>query len=194
MTDARDAILAAVRAARPPAVPMPDIRAAIGGAAPFEEGDIGRFTVAARAAGGEVVELAGAALGNALDDGQSAGARILSVVPDVASSIAPPNDVHALSDLDCYVCEAALGVAENGAVWVDASRAVDRAALFLASQVVVVLRRAAIVPDMHAAYARLPVGAIPFGLFIAGPSKTADIEQSLVIGAHGPKGLRVLVV
>jgi len=26
-----------------------------------------------------------------------------------------------------------------------------------------------------------------FGTFIAGPSKTTNIEQSLVLGAHGPK-------
>jgi L-lactate dehydrogenase complex protein LldG len=31
-------------------------------------------------------------------------------------------------------------------------------------------------------------------VFVAGPSKTADIEQSLVIGAHGPKSLTVLLI
>ena len=33
-----------------------------------------------------------------------------------------------------------------------------------------------------------------FGVFIAGPSKTADIEQSLVLGAHGPKTMTVFVI
>ena len=33
-----------------------------------------------------------------------------------------------------------------------------------------------------------------FGTFISGPSKTADIEQSLVLGAHGPKSMTVFLV
>jgi len=58
----------------------------------------------------------------------------------------------------------------------------------------VVVREAEFVDDLHAAYARIDVRAHPFGAFVAGPSKTADIEQSLVIGAHGPKALSIVVV
>lgn len=51
---------------------------------------------------------------------------------------------------------------------------------------------------MHQAYERLAgLGTnerTNYGTFIAGPSKTADIEQSLVISAQGPRSLDVLIV
>jgi L-lactate dehydrogenase complex protein LldG len=64
----------------------------------------------------------------------------------------------------------------------------------LAEHVIVVLQRSRIVPHLHAAYAAIDVRREDFGVFLAGPSKTADIEQALVIGAHGAKRVTVLLV
>jgi L-lactate dehydrogenase complex protein LldG len=57
---------------------------------------------------------------------------------------------------------------------------------------VLVLDKKNIVANMQQAYNRLE-DAGNYGVFIAGPSKTADIEQSLVIGAHGARSMMVLI-
>jgi len=51
-----------------------------------------------------------------------------------------------------------------------------------------------IVATMHHAYQQIDIAKEGFGVFIAGPSKTADIEQSLVLGAHGPKTMTVFLM
>lgn len=47
---------------------------------------------------------------------------------------------------------------------------------------------------MHEAYEKISLEDAGFGVFISGPSKTADIEQSLVYGAHGAKELLVAII
>jgi L-lactate dehydrogenase complex protein LldG len=47
---------------------------------------------------------------------------------------------------------------------------------------------------MHDAYRRVAFPGAGFGTFIAGPSKTADIEQALVIGAHGARSCTLFLV
>jgi L-lactate dehydrogenase complex protein LldG len=103
-------------------------------------------------------------------------------------------DPHTLEDVDVAVIAGAFGVAENGAVWVPRENLGQQALVFLAQYVVAIVPRTELIHNMHEAYERLGFGGASYGAFVSGPSKTADIEQSLVIGAHGPRSLTVLLV
>ena len=188
----RDAILSAVRAARPAPVARPDVGARVSMLAPVADA-VGAFVAAAEAASARVVVGRRAELPSLLASVYPAVGRQVSAMLDADPSGAPQLP-HSFSDTDVFICEAVLGVAENGAVWLPLSRLRHRAALFLATNVIVVLDRARIVDDLHGAYAAIDVAEEGFGVFVAGPSKTADIEQSLVIGAHGAKSLTVLLL
>ena len=192
---ARDAILAAVRAARPPVVLRGEsVTSAARVAADPYTSLVDAFAAAAIASGARVTVCPRDDVARVIE-GALAGARsVLSFADGIPSHHAPAGDLHDLADLDALVCEPELGVAENGAVWIASSSDRLRAALFLATRVVVLVREEDLVDDLHVAYARIDVTAHPFGAFVAGPSKTADIEQALVIGAHGPKALSMVVV
>lgn len=103
-------------------------------------------------------------------------------------------DPHDLEDLDVAILPGAFGVAENGAVWVTDRGLKHRVVYFITQHLVLVIPRDQIVDNMHQGYERLAFPEAGFGLFISGPSKTADIEQSLVVGAHGPRSLTVYVI
>jgi L-lactate dehydrogenase complex protein LldG len=104
-------------------------------------------------------------------------------------------DPHELEGLDLAVLEGAFGVAENGAVWIEGAGLPHHALVVIPEHLVVVVEAGALVADLQEAYARLELAARPrWGLFLAGPSKTADIEQALVIGAHGARSATVLLI
>jgi L-lactate dehydrogenase complex protein LldG len=110
------------------------------------------------------------------------------------SNQALPVDVHSFSKLDLAILKGQFAVAENGAIWLDDADLRLRAIPFITEHLVILVSRDSLVANMHQAYDRLGDQHSGFGLFIAGPSKTADIEQSLVIGAHGAKSLMVVLV
>src|SRR5665647_1082478 len=87
-----------------------------------------------------------------------------------------------------------LGVAENGAVWLEESKMINRLLPFICQHLILVIDTNKIVANMHEAYRQIPLDKEGYGIFLAGPSKTADIEQSLVIGAHGARSLKVYLL
>jgi L-lactate dehydrogenase complex protein LldG len=128
--------------------------------------------------------------------------QICSVLADVFAGnvdMAAIDDPHQLADVDLAILPGELAVAENAAVWVTGAMVRQRVAYFLSQHVVLVVPHDQIVNNMHEAYEwlqREANGGNPFatprwGTFMSGPSKTADIEQALVIGAHGARSLHV---
>lgn len=94
---------------------------------------------------------------------------------------------------DVFVCQTAFGVAENAAMWLDDSLLPSRILAFLPEELILVLKRDALVPTMQQAYQIVEERNYSYGLFMAGPSKTADIEQTLVTGAQGAKKLSIFL-
>jgi len=109
--------------------------------------------------------------------------------------LAALKDPHELEELDFAIIAGEFGVAENGAVWIAGSALGPLRAIFVITQhLALVVPATQIVHNMHQAYDRIRFERPGFGVFISGPSKTADIEQALVIGAHGARSCALFLV
>lgn len=95
--------------------------------------------------------------------------------------------------VDLFIGEAKIGVAENGCLWFDDSILNQRIAAFACEHTLLIIDHKNIVPTMHQAYQHLEISESGYGVFIAGPSKTADIEQSLVVGAQGAVSNTIMI-
>jgi L-lactate dehydrogenase complex protein LldG len=177
----RDSILSAVRRVALPSAALPRSSDGITFADPVQ-----KFAETLAAVGGRCVREDV----HSLDVYQNAR-RIVSCVEGTAQT----DDPHDLADVDLAIIRGEFGVAENAAVWVPGENLGPHRAVFVIAQHLVLLVPAgAIVHNMKQAYERVRVSRGGFGVFISGPSKTADIEQSLVIGAHGPRSCTVVLI
>ncbi len=114
--------------------------------------------------------------------------KIISYIDDIKDNIIEKKDIekaYDLKDIDVAVVQGDMGIAENGAVWCNDKNIPFRAIFFIVKTLVVVIKKENILNNMQEAYENIDINLSNFGVFISGPSKTADIEQSLVIGAHG---------
>jgi L-lactate dehydrogenase complex protein LldG len=200
--NSRGKILGTIKSNQPPVRELPEMPS---GAGAQGAGDLAAaFATMLEGIGGSVYFVSGYDRIVAILREQHADARrIVSGCPELGSFgevSAHYDDPHTLENVDLAVLRAHFGVAENGACWMTEDQMIERALPFITQHLALILRRDAMVADMHAAYERIAEweatrpGDYGFATFIAGPSKTADIEQSLVLGAHGPRSLIVFLL
>ena len=107
------------------------------------------------------------------------------------SSEGPPNEA---SQATITLCEAL--VAQTGSVLVSSANG-GRQATIVAPAHIVFARVSQLVPDLEAAMARIYERGIAsknsYVCLITGSSRTADIEKILIMGAHGPRRLIVVL-
>lgn len=115
----------------------------------------------------------------------------------VVGAVDPADPGGSFAGVAVGVSAAVHAVAETGTLVV-ADQFADRLVRMLAPKHVVLLGHDALLPSLDEAGARLAAlvasGAAPYASFITGPSRTADIEMSLTVGAHGPAELHIAVV
>lgn len=105
---------------------------------------------------------------------------------------------EALETCDAGITACDALVAQTGSLLITARSAGGRALSVLPPHHVVVARQSQLVPDLTAAFERLQAtygsNYPSFISLVTGPSRTGDIERILVLGAHGPKRLTILVI
>lgn len=190
----REQILAAIRQNQPDQAQLP----VLDGFSHPEAGDPSTFRKVVETLGGQVYEIQSyTAIQPLIAEHYTDVTRVVAIKPDYFPGAATEwqeGDGRQLEQVDLAIIPGQLGVAENGAIWVTEEEMGVRVLPFITQHLAIVLERTAILPTMHDAYAHIGRPATGFGVFIAGPSKTADIEQSLVLGAHGAKSLTVFLI
>ncbi|MEN9360119.1 MAG: L-lactate utilization protein LutC [Verrucomicrobiota bacterium] len=191
----RDTILASLRQNRPPAPEALRPPADFGISYPDKQA---RLAEALLPAGGELVPCSRAELAERIRAAWPEAKKIYAPsLPELHNVPLPEagTDPKIYNELDLCLIEGPFAVAENAAVWIPHGDDCQRSAPFLAVNLALVVPADQILDNMHQAMRRLASSPLPqAGAFIAGPSKTADIEQCLVIGAHGPCMMRLFLV
>ncbi len=107
--------------------------------------------------------------------------------------LGPGSPVETLAQADAGVTGAEWGIAETATLALASGRPQPRLVSLLPPVHLAILRADRIVADLHAFFVRC--GALPSSLtLITGPSRSADIGSVLVLGAHGPTEVLILLI
>lgn len=121
--------------------------------------------------------------------------HIVSSLKEIDCATSNPDrleDPRELDGTDVAIVKGSFGVVENGAIWLT-KQTRNKVVFFIPEALVILLDKDRLVNNMNEAYEKIHQSeAYDYGVFMSGPSKTADIEQALVFGAHGP--IRVTVI
>ena len=131
-----------------------------------------------------------------------AGRQLLVSGDDLIQQIEWPASIelqqrNATGEDRVSVTSALCGIAETGTLMLVSGEQNPTSLNFLPDYHIVVLRSDQLVPRMEDAWDKLRASfaQMPRTVnFISGPSKTADVEQTVEYGAHGPRGLHVVMV
>ncbi|MEM6347770.1 MAG: LUD domain-containing protein [Bacteroidota bacterium] len=190
----REDILKAIKANKPDLKPLPELPQF-----PQPVEDVGEaFRAAAEGVGAQVISVNNwDELALAVNERYPEAKKIAHQIEGLALSPLDwqqINDAHQLADLDVAIIHGEFGVGENAAIWIPETILPERVLPFITQHLVIVLSKEDLVWNMHQAYERIGTEIPGFGIFISGPSKTADIEQSLVLGAHGARTLMIALM
>ncbi|WP_061868838.1 LutC/YkgG family protein [Prevotella intermedia] len=155
-----------------------------------------QFIEMSKTVGGKVIEVKAtddlnAVIRKAYPDAKVFASNVKGIQADLN-----PDTVATAADLngtDVGIIQGEMGVAENGCIWVPQTMK-ERAIYFISEELVILLDKKNIVNNMHEAYKRVEMDNYGYGVFISGPSKTADIEQALVMGAQAARGVMVVLI
>ena len=160
------------------------------------ENIIEQFIETSHKVGSEVIEAkAGEDLNELIRKAYPEAQVLASNVKGIKVDLNPDmvSEAQDLNGTDVGIVEGDIAVAENGCVWVPQTMK-ERVVCFVSENLVILVHRDKIVNNMHEAYRRIHMTEYGYGCFISGPSKTADIEQALVMGAQAARGVTVIIV
>ena len=194
--NSREKILGAISINKPSLIELPVID--IKSTSSLSVDWVDEFIKTLESIGGKVIQLSSIDLIKLeIQQAKLRGEYIVNTLPllgEVNNEINPTMEASLLESIDRAYIEGSVGVAENGSVWLYEHQIKNRLLPFICQHLVICLNINKIVPNMHEAYQQVDVAKEGYGVFLAGPSKTADIEQSLVIGAHGARSLLVYLI